>query len=171
MNKTILIFAALLISTGAFADDKDNDKDKDKAFAKDKVCDNGTLTGQYTYEVSGVNSFPLPTVGLVTRSTHVVGQVLFDGEGHADFIGFGSAAGHVADKTGTGTYVVNPDCTAEGTMNWDGPVAQTSTFNIMLDQIANNPTTRNAYHAYVLVTDDVGSSASGSLTRIERFPK
>jgi len=166
MNKTILIFAALLMSTGAFADDKD----KDKAFAKDKVCDNGTLTGQYTYEVSGVNSFPLPE-GLVTRSTHVVGQVFFDGEGQADFTGFGSAAGQVADKTGTGTYIVNPDCTVQGTMNWEGPVAQTSTFNIMLDQIANNPTTRNAYHGYVLVTDDVGSSASGSITRMERFPK
>ncbi|WP_340123313.1 hypothetical protein [Methylobacter svalbardensis] len=166
MNKIILSFAALLISTGAFADDKG------EASAKDKDCDNGSLTGPYTYEVSGVNLFPLPDVGLVTRSTHVVGQVFFDGKGRADFTGFGSTAGQVVDKIGTGDYKVNPDCTVTGTMNWEGPVAQTSTFNIMLDQIDNNPTTKKAYHGYVLAAAaDVGSSASGSITRIERFPK
>lgn len=162
MNKIILFFAALLISTVAFAEDNDNGKGKD--------CDNGSLTGRYAYEVSGVNSFPLPE-GLVTRSTHVVGQVSFNGEGQADFIGFGSAAGQVVEKTGTGTYVVNPDCTVQGTMNWEGPGQLTSTFNIMLDQMDSNPKTNKAYHAYVLATDNTGSSASGSITRMERFPK
>jgi hypothetical protein len=59
MNKIISIFAILLFSTGAYA----------------KGCDESSLDGKFSYEVSGVNEFhnPTPVSPLVTQSTHVVG--------------------------------------------------------------------------------------------------
>ena len=151
MNKIILFFATLLFSTGAFAIE----------------CNNVSLKGRFSYEVSGVNLFPLPPPNgpLVTRSTHVVGKVEFDGKGNATFNGFGSAAGSTAQKTGTGLYAVNPDCTATGTMNWDGSGGETSEYWIILDQMDDRLKPNRAYHANVVVTDNNLHSASGSLTR------
>ena len=138
MNKIIFIFATLLFSTGAFARGG---------------CDEGSLYGNFGYEVSGVNSIPVPGVGLVTRSTHVVGTVWFAGDGNASFKGVGSAAGVIREKTGVGTYWVNPDCTAEGKMTWaatDTSPAQTSTFHIILDQMDMGPHFNKPNHGYVL---------------------
>ena len=173
MHKIILIFATLLFSTGAFANSKG--------------CDNGSLRGKFSYEVSGVNEFPLG-VKMVTRSTHVVGQVTFDGSadanglGEATFRGWGSAAGVTKSKTGSGTYMVNPaNCTAEGTMQWyqdDGitPSGLTSEYVIILDQMDNSRSPNRTYHANVLATDNVpghpefAGSASGTLTRLIMKP-
>ena len=164
MHKIILIVTTLLFSTGTFA----------------AGCGNASLIGRYSYEVSGVNAFPLPVFGTVTRSTHVVGQVEFDGLANDDglggviFNGFGSAAGALVSKTGVGTYKVagSVDCIAEGTMQWyndDGITLSglTSTFVIILDQMDNSMTPNKAYHANVVVTDnELGHSASGSLTKL-----
>jgi len=160
MNKIILIFATLLFSTGAFA----------------IGCNNGSLKGSFSYEVSGVNTFPLPpSNSLVTQSTHVLGQVKFDGKkdvsgnGTVTFNGFGSAAGFTAERTGTGSYVVNPDCTATGKMAWSAnglPTGETSEYWITLDQMDNLPKPNKAYHANVMVTDNDLHSASGSMTKL-----
>jgi hypothetical protein len=149
MYKLILIFATLLFSTGAFA----------------KGCNNVSLQGTFSYEVSGVNSFPLPPPNgpLVTQSTHVIGKVNFDGKGNVTFKGFGSAAGQTAERTGTGSYEVNADCNATGTMNWS--TGETSDYWIELDQMDDSQQFNRAYHANVMVTDNNLHSASGSMTR------
>lgn len=167
MYKIILIFVTLLFSTGAFA--KPVPKPVPKPAAK--PCNNDSLQGTFSYEVSGVNSFPLPPPNgpLVTQSTHVVGKVNFDADGNVTFKGFGSAAGFTAERTGTGSYEVKEDCTATGTITWfaDGlATGETSDYKIILDQMDNSAQFKKAYHAYVLATDNnLQSSASGSITR------
>jgi hypothetical protein len=163
MNKMILIFATLLFSTGAFA--------------TNLGCNNGSLKGIFSYEVSGVNQFPYPNLlskTLVTRSTHVVGLVTFDGlgqrglDGHVKFTGVGSAAGVERAKTATGTYVVRADCSVVGKMVWQ-PGAFTSTFFMTLNQLDAESSPYKAYQANVLATDTdprVAASGSGLITRL-----
>ncbi|MFA6161834.1 MAG: hypothetical protein WC685_00210 [Methylobacter sp.] len=161
MKKIILISAVTLFSTGAYA----------------AGCDESSLKGRYGYEVIGVNTFPVPVLGTVTRSTHVVGQANFNGKGDFTIVGFGSAAGHSAERKGNGTYTVDPaTCTATGMLTWDLPTsapastpAETSEFYIVLDHTDNRNARADtkAYHASVLVTTAApySASASGSLTR------
>ena len=167
-QKIILISAVTLFSTGAYA----------------AGCDESSLKGKYGYEVSGVNEIPLlanpmdPTsfLGNVTRSTHVIGQVKFDGKGELTIAGYGSAAGSTAVRTGNGTYSVNDNCIAEGTMLWN--TGETSNFLIVLDQIeksddhSDEHSANKAHHANVIVDTDgktalgtFPSSASGTLTK------
>ena len=180
MKKIILISAVTLFSTGVYADDSH----------QVKGCDEGSLKGKYGFEVSGVNSFPIPTpTGLtpVTRSTHMVGQAYFDGQKKFDIVGYGSTAGFTAERTGTGTYFVNKDnCTAEGTMTWN--TGDTSNFLIVLDNMEDSSddhsdgkehhssddkghhSAKKAHHASMIVDSKTASglypsSASGSLTR------
>ena len=161
MNKIISIFAILLFSTGAYA----------------AGCDNGSLKGRYGYEVSGVNEIPLPPDFKITglRSTHVVGQAFFDGKGHFDVTGYGSAAGSFAERHNLtqGTYTVNSaDCTATGSLTWN--TGETSEFHIVLANTSDEHSAKKAYHASVLVSTDgktalpvaYPSSASGTLTRL-----
>jgi hypothetical protein len=151
MKKIILISAILLFSTGAFAQ---------------VWCNNGSLKGTYSYEVSGVNQFPLPPTGtFVTRSTSVVGQVHFDGHGKATFSGIGSAAGIIRTKIGNGQYLVKNNCTATGNLVWQsGDIP--SQFSIILDHVDNKPRPYIAYHGVVLATDPGVASASGSITKV-----
>jgi len=167
MKKIILISAVTLFSTGVYAD------------PHAKGCDESSLKGKYGFEVSGVNSFPIPTpTGLtpVTRSTHMVGQAYFDGQKKFDIVGYGSTAGFTAERTGTGTYSVNDNCIAEGTMHWN--TGETSNFLIVLDQIeksddhSDEHSANKAHHANVIVDTDgktalgtYPSSASGTLTK------
>ncbi|MDD5410761.1 MAG: hypothetical protein PHF31_04995 [Methylobacter sp.] len=159
MKKIILISAVTLFSTGAYA----------------AGCDESSLKGKYGLEVSGVNEFPLPPTFTtkVTRSTHVVGQASFDGNGNFNVTGYGSAAGSTAVRSGTGTYSVNKnDCIATGNMTWN--TGETSDFLMVLDHTDNsdNNAANKAYHASVLVNTDgktvlgtYPSSASGALTK------
>ncbi|MFZ2313630.1 MAG: hypothetical protein WAV82_13545 [Methylobacter sp.] len=159
MKKIILISAVTLFSTGAYA----------------AGCDESSLKGKYGYEVSGVNTFPVPPTFTtkVTQSTHVVGQANFDGNGDFTIVGFGSAAGSTATRTGTGTYTVDPaTCTATGTLVWNTVASapeEKSEFYIVLDHTDNRNARADtkAYHASVLVTTAApySASASGSLTR------
>ena len=158
MKKIILISAVTLFSAGTYA----------------AGCNNSTLNGKFGYEVSGVNEFAVPPLFItkVTRSTHVIGQAFFDGKGNFDITGYGSAAGELADRTGTGTYSVNKaDCTAEGTMTWN--TGETSQFRIVLNNM-DKDNGNKPYSASVLVATDgqvtglpvkFPSSASGTLTR------
>jgi len=166
MNKMILICTTLLFSAGAFADDQ-NDHEG---------CDNASLKGSYSYEVTGVNAFYAPPAGheqavngpLVTRSTHVIGQVSFDGRGHARFYGIGSAAGFVEQKYGEGEYEVSNRCIAKGELSFDH--FHTSRFTIILDTIDRQQRHDLASHGVVLATDttrtDPPSSTSGSIFRV-----
>ncbi|MDD5410762.1 MAG: hypothetical protein PHF31_05000 [Methylobacter sp.] len=180
MKKIILISAATLFSTGVYADPHSH-----HAIG----CGDSSLKGKYGYEVSGVNTFPVPVLGAVTRSSHVVGQANFNGNGEFTIAGYGSAAGYTADRIGHGTYAVDPaTCTAKGTLVWDVPVgapfgtpAENSEFYIVLDQMDNSDghsdqhsANNIAHHASVLVSSDgltadskvsFPSSASGSLTK------
>ena len=162
MNKIISIFAILLFSTGTYAG----------------ACNESSLQGRYSYEVSGFNEIPLPpdfkNTGL--RSTHVVGQAFFDGKGHFDVTGYGSAAGSFAERHNLtqGTYTVNSaDCTATGSLTWN--TGETSDFHIVLSNADNSDehSSKKAYNASVLVSTDgktllgtYPSSASGTLTRL-----
>ncbi len=161
MKKIILISAVTLFSTGAYA----------------AGCDESSLKGKFGYEVSGVNEFPLlPNfIFKTTRSTHVVGQAIFDGKSVFTITGYGSAAGSLQAMTGTGTYTVNPvNCIAEGVLAWD--TGETSEFRMVLDHTdsSNSHVANKVYHASVLVATDgktiipamiFPSSASGTLTR------
>ena len=161
MNKIILIFAILLFSTGTYA----------------KGCDKRSLQGKFGFEVSGVNEFPIPPTFTtkVTRSTHQIGQAFFDGNGHFDITGYGTAGGSMAERHNNipGTYTVNStDCTATGTLTWN--TGETSEFRMVLDQTDNSDehSSNRAYHASVVVATDgktvlgtYPSSESGSLTR------
>ena len=180
MKKIILISAVTLFSTGVYADDSHHAKG----------CDESSLKGQYGYEVSGVNAFPVPTspttFTTVTQSTHVVGQARFNGKGDFSIAGYGSAAGYTTELTGHGEYIVDPStCTAKGSLKWmpdaaAGVPEQTSNFYIVLDRIdnsdghSNEHSANKAHHASVLVDTDgktadptvsFPSSASGSLTK------
>lgn len=158
MKKIILISAVTLFSAGTYA----------------ASCDNSTLKGKFGYEVSGVNEFPVPPLFItkITRSTHVVGQANFDGEGEFTITGYGSAAGELADRNGNGTYEVNPaDCTASGTLTWN--TGETSQFRIVLNNM-DKDNGNKPYNASMLVATDgqvtgspvkFPSSASGTLTR------
>ena len=142
MNKIILIFATLLFSTGAFA----------------TGCDDLSLLGRFSYEISGVDaSF------LNNSSTHSVGKVTFDGAGNVTLIGVRtSVGGDFEPESGNGSYHVNADCTASGLIG-------TFKVAIMLDQMDNVPTPNRAYHAAIAVNDTDQFSGSGSLTRLVSF--
>ena len=154
MNKIIVIFATLFFASGAYAS---------------KECNANSLTGEaFSYEVSGVNQFPLPPGGtLVTRSTHVVGLVSFDKNGDIHFTGTGSAAGVVRSKIGVGRYQISDSCVVTGFVNWvpaDEP-SNFSTFTVVLDQFNATKKPFIALHGVVLATDVDVASSSGSLTR------
>jgi hypothetical protein len=156
MKKIILISAVTLFSAGTYA----------------AACDDSSLTGRFAYEVSGVNAFPTP-VGVVTRSTHVVGQAKFESDGVFTITGYGSAAGVIETRTGTGDYTIDTnDCTASGTLTWN--TGETSQFRIALSKI-DKENGNKPYTATVLAATDgkitglsvpFPSSASGTLTRL-----
>ena len=75
-------------------------------------CTNGTLRGTYGIQMQGTGPVPPPVGG----SQSLIGVVkrTFDGIGNftqTDNI-HGSVTGWTPDRPGSGTYQVNPDCTA-----------------------------------------------------------
>jgi hypothetical protein len=162
MNKMILIFATLLFSNGAFATN-----------VGVGGCNEGSLNGAFSYEVSGVNKFPYPNASsttFLTQSTHVIGQVYFDGHGNARFAGIGSAAGESETKPGVGYYTVNKNCIVEGKMTFDK--YHTTIFTLVLDTMDNKQKTYVAYHGVVLARDTTfgdpkpRASGAGSITKV-----
>jgi hypothetical protein len=75
-------------------------------------CTNGTLRGTYGIQMQGTGPVPPPVGGSQT----LIGVVkrTFDGMGNftqTDNV-HGSVTGWTPDRPGSGTYQVNPDCTA-----------------------------------------------------------
>jgi hypothetical protein len=79
----------------------------------DTHCSNHTLHGTYGIQVRGTRPVPPPQGG---GTEDVIGVVIrtFDGMGNFTQIDNvkGSVTGWVPDRPGSGTYQVNPDCTA-----------------------------------------------------------
>ena len=75
-------------------------------------CSDGTLRGTYGIQMHGTTLVPPPVGGSQT----VIGVVkrTFDGMGNFTQIDniHGSVTGWTPDRPGSGTYQVNPDCTA-----------------------------------------------------------
>jgi hypothetical protein len=75
-------------------------------------CTNNTIRGTYGIQMQGTGPVPPPVggtqtlIGVVTRT--------YDGMGNFTQIDniHGSVTGWVPDRPGSGTYQVNPDCTA-----------------------------------------------------------
>jgi hypothetical protein len=76
-------------------------------------CDLHTLHGTYGLQIRGTRPVPPPQGG---GTEDVIGVVIrtFDGRGNFTQIDNvkGSVTGWVPDRPGSGTYQVNPDCTA-----------------------------------------------------------
>jgi hypothetical protein len=76
-------------------------------------CTNGTLRGTYGFHMQGTVPVP-PPLGGGTQTAIGVVKVTYDGMGNFTQIDniHGSVTGWVPDRPGSGTYQVNPDCTA-----------------------------------------------------------
>jgi hypothetical protein len=75
-------------------------------------CTDGTIRGTYGYQMQGTGPVPPPVGG--TQNLIGVATRTFDGMGNFTQIDniHGSVTGWVPDRQGSGTYQVNPDCTA-----------------------------------------------------------
>ena len=76
-------------------------------------CTNRTLQGTYGFHMQGTAPVP-PPLGGGTQTAIGVVKVTYDGMGNFTQIDniHGSVTGWVPDRPGSGTYQVNPDCTA-----------------------------------------------------------
>ena len=70
-------------------------------------CSNRIVSGRYAYDIQGTIFAPPP----VTPAA-AVGVADFDGMGSLTISDVASFAGTVVSRTGSGTYSVQPDCTA-----------------------------------------------------------
>ncbi|HUI55096.1 MAG TPA: hypothetical protein VLY04_09000 [Bryobacteraceae bacterium] len=106
------------------------------AWAQDEpfqtVCSNATLEGDYGFIVTGTRP-SAPTPGAAVETVVGVALTHFDGNGNltqTDNI-HGSITGLAApNRQGTGTYVINADCT--GTMKLSNPGSPTLTLAIVV---------------------------------------
>ena len=79
-----------------------------KEWAKGKECSNATLKGTYLFNSDGWN-----VAGDVRKPTAYVGQENYDGHGTFTGVNSYSVDGVITrNEAYTGTYTVNPDCTA-----------------------------------------------------------
>jgi hypothetical protein len=81
-----------------------------KASAQLPFCSDRTLNGAYGYTVTG--SVTSPFGPLVAGPFAAVGRLVFDGAGHVKTVRtLSDNGGILTNDSGTGTYVVNSDCT------------------------------------------------------------
>jgi hypothetical protein len=119
-------------------------------------CSNGSLRGNYGFQISGtiVGLGPIGGIALVT----------FDGDGNftqTDNLTVNGVPNVPANRPGSGTYDVNPDCTGTQTLNSGGQVTHT-TFVLAENgkevfDIVTNPTPPNPPN---LVITGVGKAVS-----------
>lgn len=102
-----LLIGGATLSVGA---GQVSDAVQDSASHQNTTCSNRTIKGAYGIQMQGTRRVPGGTeleqmIGVVTRT--------FDGAGNFTQIdnAKGSLSGIVFDRPGSGTYVVNPDCT------------------------------------------------------------
>ena len=92
------------------------------ANADDKGCSNASLQGTYAYTSTGTITAPPEIAGPIAE----VGTQYFDGKGNTTATATISSSGQIQALTITGTYTVNPDCTATAAL-------QVSPFGITVD--------------------------------------
>jgi hypothetical protein len=82
-------------------------------------CTDATIRGTYGIQMQGTGPVPPPVGG--TQTLIGVVRRTYDGMGNFTQIDniHGSVTGWVPDRQGSGTYQVNPDCTA-ATQFWTG---------------------------------------------------
>ena len=82
-------------------------------------CGNGSLSGSYGFSISGTVIHP-PSGGM----EEIVGVAMthFDGDGNLTQVDnvHGSLSGTITDRSATGTYEVNPDCSGTMTLSVPG---------------------------------------------------
>ncbi len=96
-----------VVTSSAWADD---DKDHDKS------CSNRTLNGDYGFTIEGLLAIPGP--GIQVRG---VALQHYDGNGHltnSDHVVIDGTPPPDAWRPGSGTYIVNPDCTGTATITF-----------------------------------------------------
>jgi len=104
------LFVGAATSSGGAAEVSAEPMWENAAHQRSFKCNNRTIKGNYGIQMQGSRPVPGGTgmeqvIGVVTRS--------FDGAGNFTQVGNikGSVAGIIFDQPGTGTYVVNADCT------------------------------------------------------------
>jgi hypothetical protein len=139
MKKAILLVGLFLVAFNGYAG----------------VCNNGTLTGAYNFNVSGVN---------IGQGIHGAGRINFNGKGATGFSGIDTTSGAAVAIVGSGTYAVTPSCTVSGIIRWTNGVV--TNFWMYLDRIDGVPAVNVAYHGSVVLKNNVGESGSGTLDRV-----
>jgi len=111
---------ALLVSAGLLllvAGTQGSDSARSGGSVVGFPCTNHTLRGTYGFHMQGTVPVPPPVGG--TQTVIGVVRVTYDGMGNFTQIDniHGSITGWVPDRPGSGTYQVNPDCTASTTLS------------------------------------------------------
>jgi len=91
----------------------------DSEQAQKTPCSNATLSGDYGLLISGVRP---TTAGGPTEA--MIGTLIRSFDGHGNFTQVnnvhGATSGWVADRPGSGTYSINPDCTGVVRLRLEG---------------------------------------------------
>ncbi|MGZ8184861.1 MAG: hypothetical protein ACXWTL_00305 [Methylobacter sp.] len=117
------------------------------------VCNNGSLRYGYTLEANGDGYYG-----------HSVGRIVFDTTGNVTFSGLVTNPG-VQLVTGAGTYTVNSNCTAYGTITLN--TGDDITFSAFLDQMDDAPAVRVAYHgSFISANEQSATLSTGSITKL-----
>jgi hypothetical protein len=101
------------------------------AVVKAQSCTNETLNGSYGFLAQ---AFFLAHQATPVGSAYAgasTGIVTFDGKGNSSGSETGNASGYIYHRTFTGTYSVNPDCTATATINLPNGETATGTYTIV----------------------------------------
>ena len=117
--KTFTMAAVIALALGMSATAK----------ADDKGCSNATLRGTYAYTSTGSITTPPDLAGPIAE----VGTQTFDGKGATTASATLSSNGTILQLAITGTYTVNPDCTATATINvyQSGTLVRITTLNVV----------------------------------------
>jgi len=133
--KTFLAWTSAVLAVGALgllgAGKSNAGKSDRENFNRERsnlgVCDNETLEGAYALSISGTRPAPfvLPQFQGVPPGTieQVIGVTVQDFDAEGSFTQTvnstvkGSLSGLFPDKPGSGTYIVNSDCTGTFTVN------------------------------------------------------
>lgn len=119
------------------------------------ACNKASLRGNYNFVVMGSTS---------GDSEHIVGRITFNGAGTTSASGVDTYSGITVPIKGNGTYTINTNCEATGTINWTNGIK--STYWLYLDDMDVIPATALAYHGAFAVQNNNGFSASGEIRRV-----
>ncbi len=121
-NRLLVLVASLALFTFILAT---------PAVVQAQSCTNETLNGSYGFLT---RAFFLRHQAVPVGSAYAgasTGIVTFDRKGNSSGSETGNASGYIYHRTFTGTYAVNPDCTATATINLAGGGTATATYTIV----------------------------------------